>query len=153
VGRYTPLWFGVKLRMMMKKTLLLLISLSLFACSSTPKLDVNAEFERLYVALGMEEILSSFGGEINISPDKLFSETLSDLPENQKRVFIESMPSKMMTDPININAAKVVFKTKLLSLLTAEELKVAADFYSSNIGLKAHRTIIEAEVAVSESLD
>jgi hypothetical protein len=139
--------------MMMKKTILLLMSLSLFACSSTPKLDANAEFERLYVALGMEEILSSFGGEINISPEKLFSETLSDLPENQKRIFIESMPSKIMTDPININAAKVVFKTKLLSLLTAEELKVAADFYSSNIGLKAHRAIIEAEVAVSESLD
>ena len=137
----------------MKKALLILISLSLFACSSTPKLDANAEFERLYVALGMEEILSSFGGEINISPEKLFSDTLSVLPENQKRIFIESMPSKMMTDPININAAKVVFKTKLLSLLTAEELKIAADFYSSNIGLKAHRAIIEAEVAVSESLD
>ncbi|BED89302.1 hypothetical protein PspMM1_17700 [Pseudoalteromonas sp. MM1] len=137
----------------MKKTLLILISLSLFACSSTPKLDANAEFERLYVALGMEEILSSFGGEINISPEKLFSDTLSGLSENQKRIFIESMPSKMMTDPININAAKVVFKTKLLSLLTAEELKIAADFYSSNIGLKAHRAIIEAEVAVSESLD
>ena len=129
------------------------MSLSLFACSSTPKLDANAEFERLYVALGMEEILSSFGGEINISPEKLFSETLSDLPENQKRIFIESMPSKIMTDPINVNAAKVVFKTKLLSLLTAEELKIAADFYSSNVGLKAHRAIIEAEVAVSESLD
>lgn len=140
--------------MMMKKTLLLLMSLSLFACSSTPpKLDANEEFERLYVALGMEEILSSFGGEINISPEKLFSETLSDLPENQKRIFIESMPSKIMTDPINVNAAKVVFRTKLLSLLTAEELKIAADFYSSNVGLKAHRAIIEAEVAVSESLD
>ncbi|MEI8645665.1 hypothetical protein P4S60_08690 [Pseudoalteromonas sp. Hal040] len=138
----------------MKKTLLLLMSLSLFACSSTPpKLDANEEFERLYVALGMEEILSSFGGEINISPEKLFSETLSDLPENQKRIFIESLPSKIMTDPINVNAAKVVFKTKLLSLLTAEELKIAADFYSSNVGLKAHRAIIEAEVAVSESLD
>lgn len=137
----------------MKKTLLILISLSLFACSSTPKLDANTEFERLYVALGMEEILSSFGGEINISPEKLFSDTLSGLPENQKRIFIESMPSKMMTDPININAAKVVFKTKLLSLLTAEELKIAADFYSSKMGLKAHRAIIEAEVAVSESLD
>lgn len=138
----------------MKKTLLLLMSLSLFACSSTPpKLDANEEFERLYVALGMEEILSSFGGEINISPEKLFSETLSDLPENQKRIFIESLPSKVMTDPINVNAAKVVFKTKLLSLLTAEELKIAADFYSSNVGLKAHRAIIEAEVAVSESLD
>ncbi|MDT0605047.1 hypothetical protein [Thalassotalea castellviae] len=137
----------------MKKTLLILISLSLFACSSTPKLNANAEFERLYVALGMEEILSSFGGEINISPEKLFSDTLSGLPENQKRIFIESMPSKMMTDPININAAKVVFKTKLLSLLTAEELKIAADFYSSKMGLKAHRAIIEAEVAVSESLD
>lgn len=130
------------------------MSLSLFACSSTPpKLDANEEFERLYVALGMEEILSSFGGEINISPEKLFSETLSDLPENQKRIFIESMPSKIMTDPINVNAAKVVFRTKLLSLLTAEELKIAADFYSSNVGLKAHRAIIEAEVAVSESLD
>ncbi len=140
--------------MMMKKTLLLLMSLSLFACSSTPpKLDANEEFERLYVALGMKEILSSFGGEINISPEKLFSETLSDLPENQKRIFIESMPSKIMTDPINVNAAKVVFRTKLLSLLTAEELKIAADFYSSNVGLKAHRAIIEAEVAVSESLD
>jgi len=140
--------------MMMKKTLLLLMSLSLFACSSTPpKLDANEEFERLYVALGMDEILSSFGGEINISPEKLFSETLSDLPENQKRIFIESMPSKIMTDPINVNAAKVVFRTKLLSLLTAEELKIAADFYSSNVGLKAHRAIIEAEVAVSESLD
>jgi hypothetical protein len=140
--------------MMMKKTLLLLMSLSLIACSSTPpKLDANEEFERLYVALGMEEILSSFGGEINISPEKLFSETLSDLPENQKRIFIESMPSKIMTDPINVNAAKVVFRTKLLSLLTAEELKIAADFYSSNVGLKAHRAIIEAEVAVSESLD
>ena len=138
----------------MKKTLLLLMSLSLFACSSTPpKLDANEEFERLYVALGMEEILSSFGGEINISPEKLFSETLSDLPENQKRIFIESLPSKIMTDPINVNAAKVVFKTKLLLLLTAEELKIAADFYSSNVGLKAHRAIIEAEVAVSESLD
>lgn len=138
----------------MKKTLLLLMSLSLFACSSTPpKLDANEEFERLYVALGMEEILSSFGGEINISPEKLFSETLSDLPENQKRIFIESLPSKIMTDPINVNAAKVVFRTKLLSLLTAEELKIAADFYSSNVGLKAHRAIIEAEVAVSESLD
>ncbi len=138
----------------MKKTLLLLMSLSLFACSSTPpKLDANEEFERLYVALGMKEILSSFGGEINISPEKLFSETLSDLPENQKRIFIESMPSKIMTDPINVNAAKVVFRTKLLSLLTAEELKIAADFYSSNVGLKAHRAIIEAEVAVSESLD
>lgn len=137
----------------MNKTILLLMSLSLFACSSTPKLDANAEFERLYVALGMEEILSSFGGEINISPEKLFSETLSDLPENQKRIFIESMPSKIMTDPINVNAAKVVFKTKLLSLLTAEELKIAADFYSSSVGLKAHRAIIEAEVAVSESLD
>lgn len=138
----------------MKKTLLLLMSLSLIACSSTPpKLDANEEFERLYVALGMEEILSSFGGEINISPEKLFSETLSDLPENQKRIFIESMPSKIMTDPINVNAAKVVFRTKLLSLLTAEELKIAADFYSSNVGLKAHRAIIEAEVAVSESLD
>ncbi|MCO7252033.1 hypothetical protein [Pseudoalteromonas sp. Ps84H-4] len=138
----------------MKKTLLLLMSLSLFACSSTPpKLDANEEFERLYVALGMEEILSSFGGEINISPEKLFSETLSDLPENQKRIFIESMPSKIMTDPINVNAAKVVFRTKLLSLLTAKELKIAADFYSSNVGLKAHRAIIEAEVAVSESLD
>ena len=140
--------------MMMKKTLLLLMSLSLFACSSTPpKLDANEEFERLYVALGMEEILSSFGGEINISPEKLFSETLSDLPENQKRIFIESMPSKIMTDPINVNTAKVVFRTKLLSLLTAEELKIVADFYSSNVGLKAHRAIIEAEVAVSESLD
>lgn len=138
----------------MKKTLLLLMSLSLLACSSTPpKLDANEEFERLYVALGMEEILSSFGGEINISPEKLFSETLSDLPENQKRIFIESLPSKIMTDPINVNAAKVVFKTKLLSLLTAEELKIAADFYSSNVGLKVHRAIIEAEVAVSESLD
>lgn len=137
----------------MKKALLLIMSLSLFACSSTPKLDANAEFERLYNALGMEEILSSFGGEINISPEKLLSEMLSGLPENQKIIFIESMPSKIMTDPININAAKVVFKTKLLSLLTAEELKIAADFYSSNIGLKAHRAIIEAEVAVSESLD
>ncbi|MEH6396009.1 hypothetical protein [Pseudoalteromonas sp.] len=137
----------------MKKTLLLLMTLSLFACSPNPRLDANEEFERLYVALGMEEILSSFDGEINISPEKFLSEKLSDLPENQKRIFIESMPSKIMTDPININAAKVVFKTKLLSLLTAEELKIAADFYSSNVGLKAHRAIIEAEVAVSESLD
>lgn len=139
--------------MMMKKTVLLLVSLWLFACSSTPKLEADAEFERLYVALGMEEILSSFDGEINISPEKLFSDILKDLPENQKLIFIESMPEKIMTDPINVNAAKVVFKTKLLSLLTAEELKVAADFYSSNIGLKAHRAIIDAEVAVSESLD
>lgn len=137
----------------MKKTVLLLVSLWLFACSSTPKLEADAEFERLYVALGMEEILSSFDGEINISPEKLFSDILKDLPENQKLIFIESMPEKIMTDPINVNAAKVVFKTKLLSLLTAEELKVAADFYSSNIGLKAHRAIIDAEVAVSESLD
>ncbi|MFK3860000.1 hypothetical protein [Pseudoalteromonas rhizosphaerae] len=137
----------------MKKTTLFLISLTLLGCSTTSKLDANVEFERLYIALGMEEILSSFGGEINISPEKLFSETLSGWPEDQKRIFIESMPSKVMTDPININAAKVVFKTKLLSLLTAEELKIAADFYSKNIGLKAHRAIIEAEVAVSESLD
>jgi len=137
----------------MKKTILILMTLTLFACSSTPKPDANIEFERLYVALGMEEILSSFGGEINISPEQLFSETLRDLPESQKRVFIESIPSKVMTDPINVNAAKVVFKTKLLSLLTAEELKLAADFYSSDAGLKTHRAIIDAEVAVSESLD
>ena len=75
----------------MKKALLLIMSLSLFACSSTPKLDANAEFERLYNALGMEEILSSFGGEINISPEKLLSEMLSGLPENQKIIFSENI--------------------------------------------------------------
>ena len=137
----------------MKKLLVALLSVSLWACSATPELDSNQEFERLYIALGMDDILNTFGGEINISPEKLFAETLKDMPEPQKRVFIETVPTKVMTDPVNKHAAKMVFKAKLLSLLTAEELKEAADFYSTNSGLKIHKAIIEAEVAVSQSLD
>ena len=47
----------------------------------------------------------------------------------------------------------MAFKLKILSLLSPQELKIAADFYSTNIGLKAHRAIIEAEVAASNFLD
>ncbi len=144
---------AINYMVIMSKVLLLLFIFLACACTSTHKIDSNVEFERLYAALKMEEILSSFGGEVNISPEKILSEILRDLPESQKRAFIESMPSTVMADPINVNAAKIIFKSKLTSLLTAQELKIAADFYSSNIGLKAHRAIIDAEIAVSESLN
>ena len=94
----------------MSKLLLLLFIFLACACTSTHKIDSNVEFERLYAALKMEEILSSFEGEVNISPEKIFSEILRDLPESQKRAFIESMPLKVMADPINVNAAKIIFK-------------------------------------------
>ena len=114
----------------MSKVLLLLLFIFLAcACTSTHKIDSNVEFERLYAALKMEEILSSFGGEVNISPEKILSEILRDLPESQKRAFIESMPSTFMADPINVNAAKIIFKSKIVFLYKYPYLVCSSFFY------------------------
>ncbi|MCF2914637.1 hypothetical protein L1266_00275 [Pseudoalteromonas sp. Cn5-37] len=101
----------------------------------------------------MDEIFNGLGGIVEVDTKQILADTLKDLPESQKQLLINAMGTSVLAEPTDMSAAKMAFKLKILSLLSPQELKIAADFYSTNIGLKAHRAIIEAEVAASNFLD
>ena len=124
----------------MKKGLLLLACVLVISCVSTKpssSIDVDAEFERLYSALEIENTIDSlFGlGVSYIDADKVVmveSDVKNNVTTNQREI------------------AKKAFKQILISRLSPTELKNAADFYSTKQGLAAHKAIIDAEYAVSE---
>ncbi|GGF05725.1 hypothetical protein GCM10008027_33330 [Pseudoalteromonas gelatinilytica] len=122
-------------------------------CSAQSEPNAELEFERFYNALKMDEIFNGLGGNVEVDTKQILADTLKDLPESQKQFLINAMGTAVLAEPSDMSAAKMAFKLKILSLLSPEELKIAADFYSTNIGLKAHRAIIEAEVAASNVLD
>ena len=122
-------------------------------CSAQSEPNAELEFERFYNALKMDEIFNGLGGNVEVDTKQILADTLKDLPESQKQFLINAMGTAVLAEPSDMSAAKMAFKLKILSLLSPQELKIAADFYSTNIGLKAHRAIIEAEVAASNVLD
>lgn len=122
-------------------------------CSAQSEPNAELEFERFYNALKMDEIFNGLGGIVEVDTKQILADTLKDLPESQKQLLINAMGTSVLAEPTDMSAAKMAFKLKILSLLSPQELKIAADFYSTNIGLKAHRAIIEAEVAASNVLD
>tara|TARA_Y100000310_G_scaffold85971_1_gene82795 strand:- start:530 stop:901 length:372 start_codon:yes stop_codon:yes gene_type:complete len=122
-------------------------------CSAQSEPNAELEFERFYNALKMDEIFNGLGGIVEVDTKQILADTLKDLPESQKQLLINAMGTSVLAEPTDMSAAKMAFKLKILSLLSPQELKIAADFYSTNIGLKAHRAIIEAEVAASNFLD
>ncbi len=122
-------------------------------CSAQSEPNAELEFERFYNALKMDEIFNGLGGNVEVDTKQILADTLKDLPESQKQFLINAMGTAVLAEPSDMSAAKMVFKLKILSLLSPQELKIAADFYSTNIGLKAHIAIIEAEVAASNVLD
>ncbi|NIZ07012.1 hypothetical protein [Pseudoalteromonas sp. HF66] len=137
----------------MRFCLLILFSLPFMVCSAQSEPNAELEFERFYNALKMDEIFNGLGGNVEVDTKQILADTLKDLPESQKQFLINAMGSAVLAEPSDMSAAKMAFKLKILSLLSPQELKIAADFYSTNIGLKAHRAIIEAEVAASNVLD
>ncbi|KPM83588.1 hypothetical protein [Pseudoalteromonas lipolytica] len=137
----------------MRVCLLILFSLPFIVCSAQSEPNAELEFERFYNALKMDEIFNGLGGIVEIDTKQILADTLKDLPESQKQLLINAMGTSVLAEPTDMSAAKMAFKLKILSLLSPQELKIAADFYSTNIGLKAHRAIIEAEVAASNFLD
>jgi len=137
----------------MRVCLLILFSLPFIVCSAQSEPNAELEFERFYNALKMDEIFNGLGGIIEVDTKQILADTLKDLPESQKQLLINAMGTSVLAEPTDMSAAKMAFKLKILSLLSPQELKIAADFYSTNIGLKAHRAIIEAEVAASNFLD
>ena len=137
----------------MRFCLLILFSLPFMVCSAQSEPNAELEFERFYNALKMDEIFNGLGGNVEVDTKQILADTLKDLPESQKQLLINAMGTSVLAEPTDMSAAKMAFKLKILSLLSPQELKIAADFYSTNIGLKAHRAIIEAEVAASNVLD
>ncbi len=137
----------------MRVCLLILFSLPFIVCSAQSEPNAELEFERFYNALKMDEIFNGLGGIVEVDTKQILADTLKDLPESQKQFLINAMGTAVLAEPSDMSAAKMAFKLKILSLLSPQELKIAADFYSTNIGLKAHRAIIEAEVAASNVLD
>ena len=137
----------------MRFCLLILFSLPFMVCSAQSEPNAELEFERFYNALKMDEIFNGLGGNVEVDTKQILADTLKDLPESQKQFLINAMGTAVLAEPSDMSAAKMAFKLKILSLLSPQELKIAADFYSTNIGLKAHRAIIEAEVAASNFLD
>ena len=137
----------------MRVCLLILFSLPFMVCSAQSEPNAELEFERFYNALKMDEIFNGLGGIVEVDTKQILADTLKDLPESQKQLLINAMGTSVLAEPTDMSAAKMAFKLKILSLLSPQELKIAADFYSTNIGLKAHRAIIEAEVAASNFLD
>ncbi|TMP44887.1 MULTISPECIES: hypothetical protein [unclassified Pseudoalteromonas] len=137
----------------MRVCLLILFSLPFIVCSAQSEPNAELEFERFYNALKMDEIFNGLGGIVEVDTKQILADTLKDLPESQKQLLINAMGTSVLAEPTDMSAAKMAFKLKILSLLSPQELKIAADFYSTNIGLKAHRAIIEAEVAASNFLD
>ncbi|MCF2848254.1 hypothetical protein NH514_13830 [Pseudoalteromonas sp. ACER1] len=137
----------------MRVCLLILFSLPFIVCSAQSEPNAELEFERYYNALKMDEIFNGLGGIVEVDTKQILADTLKDLPESQKQLLINAMGTSVLAEPTDMSAAKMAFKLKILSLLSPQELKIAADFYSTNIGLKAHRAIIEAEVAASNVLD
>ncbi|MCO6353309.1 hypothetical protein NQS96_07385 [Pseudoalteromonas shioyasakiensis] len=137
----------------MRFCLLILFSLPFMVCSAQSEPNAELEFERFYNALKMDEIFNGLGGNVEVDTKQILADTLKDLPESQKQFLINAMGTAVLAEPSDMSAAKMAFKLKILSLLSPQELKIAADFYSTNIGLKAHRAIIEAEVAASNVLD
>jgi hypothetical protein len=137
----------------MRVCLLILFSLPFIVCSAQSEPNAELEFERFYNALKMDEIFNGLGGIVEVDTKQILADTLKDLPESQKQLLINAMGTSVLAEPTDMSAAKMAFKLKILSLLSPQELKIAADFYSTNIGLKAHRAIIEAEVAASNVLD
>ncbi|WP_286258151.1 hypothetical protein [Pseudoalteromonas apostichopi] len=137
----------------MRFCLLILFSLPFMVCSAQSEPNAELEFERFYNALKMDEIFNGLGGNVQVDTKQILADTLKDLPESQKQFLINAMGTAVLAEPSDMSAAKMAFKLKILSLLSPQELKIAADFYSTNIGLKAHRAIIEAKVAASNVLD
>ncbi|TMP17978.1 hypothetical protein CWC02_10930 [Pseudoalteromonas sp. S2721] len=137
----------------MRVCLLILFSLPFIVCSAQSEPNAELEFERFYNALKMDEIFNGLGGNVEVDTKQILADTLKDLPESQKQLLINAMGTSVLAEPTDMSAAKMAFKLKILSLLSPQELKIAADFYSTNISLKAHRAIIEAEVAASNVLD
>lgn len=137
----------------MRFCLLILFSLPFIVCSAQSEPNAELEFERFYNALKMDEIFNGLGGNVEVDTKQILADTLKDLPESQKQFLINAMGTAVLAEPSDMSAAKMAFKLKILSLLSPQELKIAADFYSTNIGLKAHRAIIEAEEAASNVLD
>lgn len=137
----------------MRVCLLILFSLPFIVCSAQSEPNAELEFERFYNALKMDEIFNGLGGIVEVDTKQILADTLKDLPESQKQLLINAMGTSVLAEPTDMSAAKMAFKLKILSLLSPQELKIAADFYSTNIGLKAHIAIIEAEVAASNVLD
>ncbi|MFT4939933.1 MAG: hypothetical protein ACI88A_002983 [Paraglaciecola sp.] len=127
----------------------------LCSCASTTQIapDAEREFERLYVALGMEDIIVSFD-VIEVDHSEIVLRSFSHLPQAVQEAMLAAMgPKTVIDDPVDKNVAKNVFKAVLMGLLSAEQLAIAANFYSSEAGLKIHHSIIDAESAVSEYLD
>ena len=139
----------------MNRFVLLLLSAFLLSCASSAnkELDSDEQFERLYVALGMDDIMASME-TIEIDNSEIILRGFSHLPQEVQDAMLAAMGTKSVIEsPINREVAKEVFRTVLVGLLSAEELSIAADFYSSEAGLKIHHAIIDGENAVSEYLD
>ncbi len=113
-------------------------------------INANEQFERLYLALGLEEIISSFG-PVEFMNEEVIVRSFAHLPQDVQDALKDAIEQKIILNtPPNHTAAKDVFRKVIMGLLTAEELAIVADFYSSEVGLKIHHSIIDGENAVSE---
>ena len=145
----------MELSALMNLKIILLIILSMFfsACSTDSNIDVDKEFEKLYVALDRPAIIESLE-HIEIDNKDMLEKHLNNVPPEVRQFLVASMgPNQVLTDSINKQALKQVFKLKIIELLTPEEIASAANFYSNKAGLKVHQAIVEAEKSVTEYLD
>ncbi|RYV01843.1 hypothetical protein SOPP22_15930 [Shewanella sp. OPT22] len=127
--------------------------LLLSSCSVEEQLDPNKEFERLYIALKMPEIMDSLE-QIEVNDVTEFSEQLNSLPPEVRSLLLAAVGSdQIINEKINRKAVKLIFKARILEQLRAYEISKAADFYSSEAGLKAHRAIIEGEKSINDYFD
>jgi hypothetical protein len=139
--------------MNLKVTLLIIFSVFITACSTDSKIDAEKEFEKLYIALDMPAIIESLEN-IEINNKEMVEKHFSNIPPEVREFLAAAMgPNQVITDSINKQAVKKVFKLKIMELLTPAEIANAAKFYSNKSGLKAHQAIVEAEKSVTEYLD
>jgi hypothetical protein len=127
----------------MRKFFLLLVCVLVSSCASinsSDSIDIDVEFERLYSSLEIEGTI-----------DSLFGLGVTSI-DSGNVVMIES-DVKVNATPSQRIIAKEMFKQVILSRLTPFELRDAADFYSTQQGLKAHKAIIDAEYAISDVLN
>lgn len=125
----------------MKNGILGFFCFLLASCASTPSnIDVDYEFDRLYRALEIPETVAYLMGREFLYQD------------GESYFFLESDEKINATDQDQVKA-KQAFKAAILQQLTPQEIKAAADFYTTKAGINAHKAIVEAENAVSVVLD
>jgi len=135
------------------KYLICIFALSLSACASVEYHEGNDDFERLYKALGVSEVLDALGNSGKGGKQAVIQERTVPAGQVEETILAMLAGLPVASAPIDKREAKEVFRRKIMELMSPEEIAIAADFYSTKAGIKAHKAIIEAENSVSSYLD